>query len=296
MYLRQSRLSRFLVGGMIDPADYLINGSEEWRLDQAIEWQNGLKSAPDRAECVEALDIPEPTPAYETVTDPETGAEEEKETDEHAEWSMKLTFAHRNITYNNRNDRWDRATEVGYIYQVHDRCGLDVVLQIPQISAVFVRSMFGTSDDFWWDYDNERYTYLNSWPDTDVFTEIVIEPTDKFLHLNCSGTFQIPPPDQHYHITLTHTADVGKGYNFDEDLIHEWYDAYERMRLRYHGKKARLGLGRWGGGYTFYISNATKVEGLAATQNLIDDPDVQTVFVVPQKYKGVDGMHISLLF
>ena len=82
MYLRQNRLSRFLVGGMIDPADYLINASEEWRLDQAIEWQNGLKSAPDRAECVEALDIPEPTPAYEMVTDPETGAEEEKETDE----------------------------------------------------------------------------------------------------------------------------------------------------------------------------------------------------------------------
>jgi hypothetical protein len=68
------------------------------------------------------------------------------------------------------------------------------------------------------------------------------------------------------------------------------------MRLRYNGKKARLGLGGWGGGYTFYISKATKVEGLAATQNLIDDPDVQTVFVVPQKHKGDDGMHLSLLF
>ena len=296
MYLRQNRLSRFLVGGMIDPADYLINGSEEWRLDQAIEWQNGLKSAPDRAECVEALDIPEPTPAYETVTDPETGAEEVKETDEHAEWSAKQVFAQRNIIYNNRYDRRDRATEVGYIYQVHDYCGLDVVLRIPQISEGFHRPMFGTSDDFWWDYENDRYTYLDHWPDTDVFTEIVIEPTDKFLHLNCSGTFEIPPPGHHYHITLTHTIDVGKGYDFDEDRLREWFEAYERMRLRYDGKRARLGLEKWGGGYTFYISNATKVEGLAATQNLIDDPDVQTVFVVPQKYKGDDGMHISLLF
>ncbi|MFM7989207.1 MAG: hypothetical protein ACKPKO_58825 [Candidatus Fonsibacter sp.] len=50
------------------------------------------------------------------------------------------------------------------------------------------------------------------------------------------------------------------------------------------------------GGYTFYISNATKVEGLAASQNLIDDPDVQTVFVVPNNHKEGDGMHISLLF
>ena len=83
---------------------------------------------------------------------------------------------------------------------------------------------------------------MDHWPESDVFTEIVIVPTDKFLHLNCSGTFEIPPPGQHYHITLTHTSDVGKGYDFDEDKIREGYDAYERMRSRYHGKKARLGL------------------------------------------------------
>ena len=110
--------------------------------------KNGLKSAPDRAECVEALDIPDPTPAYETVTDPETRAEEEKETDEHAEWNMKLTFARRNITYNNRYDRDNKETEVGYIHHVHYYCGLDVVLQIHQISEEFQRNMFGTSDDF----------------------------------------------------------------------------------------------------------------------------------------------------
>ena len=244
MYLRHSRLSRFLVGGMIDPADYLINGSEEWRLDKAIEWQNGLKSAPDRAECVEALDIPEPTPAYETVTDPETGAEYEKETDEHAEWSMKLTFARRNITYNNRYDRDKKETEVGYIHHVHYYCGLDVVLQIPQTSGEFQRNMFGTSDDFWWSHNKGRYEYPRITPTWNRFIQIITVPTEKFLHLNCSGTFQIPPPGQHYHITLIHTIDVGKGYDFDEDKIREWYDAYERMRSRYHGKKARLGLGR----------------------------------------------------
>ena len=52
MYLRQNRLSRFLVGGMIDPDEYLIDANEEWRLNQAIEWQKGLQSAPDRQECV----------------------------------------------------------------------------------------------------------------------------------------------------------------------------------------------------------------------------------------------------
>ncbi|MFM7987123.1 MAG: hypothetical protein ACKPKO_48210, partial [Candidatus Fonsibacter sp.] len=116
--------------------------------------------------------------------------------------------------------------------------------------------MFGTPSDFWYDYGLRKYSKLDNFPDTNVFTEIVIEPTSKFLHLNCSGSFGIPPPpSQHYHITLTHTCDVGKGYNFEEDKLREWFEAYERMRSRYHGKRAGLGLEIWGGGYTFYISN-----------------------------------------
>ena len=63
MYLRQNRLSRFLVGGTIDHVEYLIDATEEWRLDQAIEWQKELQSAPDRPECENALELPEPTPA-----------------------------------------------------------------------------------------------------------------------------------------------------------------------------------------------------------------------------------------
>ncbi|MFM7981512.1 MAG: hypothetical protein ACKPKO_19560, partial [Candidatus Fonsibacter sp.] len=70
---------------------------------------------------------------------------------------------------------------------------------------------------------------------------------------------------------------MGKCYRFDEAKLREWFEAYERIRSRYHGRRARLGLERWGGGYTFYISGATKVEGLAATHNLFDDPDVRTV-------------------
>ena len=81
-----------------------------------------------------ALEVPEPSPAYEMVINAETGAEEEIETDEHAEWNARRVFAQRNIIYGNNNDRWDRTTEVGYIYQVHSRCGLDVVLRIPQIA------------------------------------------------------------------------------------------------------------------------------------------------------------------
>ena len=48
MYLRQNRLSRFLVGGMIDPVEYLNDANEEWKLDHAINWQKELNSAPDR--------------------------------------------------------------------------------------------------------------------------------------------------------------------------------------------------------------------------------------------------------
>jgi hypothetical protein len=57
-----------------------------------------------------------------------------------------------------------------------------------------------------------------------------------------------------------------------------------------------LGLGRWGGGYTYYISDRTSVEGLNHPYNLIDDPDVRLVFDVPDKYKAGDGMRVSLLF
>ncbi|MFM7983253.1 MAG: hypothetical protein ACKPKO_28425 [Candidatus Fonsibacter sp.] len=39
----KNRLSHFLVGGMIDPEAYLINASEEWKLDEGIEWQKRTK-------------------------------------------------------------------------------------------------------------------------------------------------------------------------------------------------------------------------------------------------------------
>ena len=69
------------------------------------------------------------------------------------------------------------------------------------------------------------------------------------------------------------------------------------MRLRFNNKRARLGLGRWGNGYTYYIDNRTRVEGLNnPLHNSIDDVDLNIVFVVPDKYKEGDGMHISLLF
>ncbi|MFM7977847.1 MAG: hypothetical protein ACKPKO_00900, partial [Candidatus Fonsibacter sp.] len=110
-----------------------------------------------------------------------------------------------------------------------------------------------------------------------------------------SGSFEIPPPSQPYHKTLTHTSDVGKGCEFEEDKLREWFEAYERMSSRYNGRRARLGLERWGGGHTFYINNQTKVEGLASIHSLIDDPDVRTVFVVPHKHKQFDDMHISVL-
>ena len=151
--------SRFLVGGMVEPGvehvpAYVFDGDNEWKLDQAIEWQNELRAAPDRQVCIDVFDIPEPTPATEMVLNEETGAEEEKETTEHSEWGMKRVFAQRNIVYDNSNDRNDRFTEVGYIHDVHYRCGLDVVLQIPHIN--FVRRMFANPWDFQYNYDTGK--------------------------------------------------------------------------------------------------------------------------------------------
>ncbi|MFM7981006.1 MAG: hypothetical protein ACKPKO_16985, partial [Candidatus Fonsibacter sp.] len=87
------------------------------------------------------------------------------------------------------------------------------------------------------------------------------------MNLNCSGPFEIPPPGQHYHISLTHTCDVGKGYEFEEDKLREWFEAYERMRSRYQGKRTKAMFINMSGGYTFYISNQTKVEGLDSIHN-----------------------------
>ncbi len=162
MYLRRNRLSRFLTGGMIDPDAYLINPTDEPKLDEAIEWQNGLKTGPERPECTTALATTEPTPTYHMVINPETGEEEEKETDAHAEWSTKHVFAQRHIKYSSINDIWDRTTDIGYMYSIHAKCGLDVVLRIPQISTEFNRDMFGTPSDVWYDYDLRTYLYLDN--------------------------------------------------------------------------------------------------------------------------------------
>ena len=297
--MMRSKYSRFLVGGMVEPGvahvpAYVFDGGNEWKLDTAIEWQNGLKASPDRQVCIDVFDIPEPMPANHMVVNEETGVEEEKETPEHYEWRMKRIFGERNIVYDNSNDLNDRITEVGYIYDVHYRCGLDVVLQIPYIN--FNRDMFSYETDYWYNADTDKYEDLHGVPANTVFTEIIVQPTTKFLHLNCSGTFQIPPPGQHYHITLTFTSDVGRGFRFRLQYIAAWVAAYNRMRLRYNNRRARLGLARWGGGYTYYMRDRTRVEGLNHPYNLIDDPDVRFVFNVPDKYKEGDGMHVSLLF
>jgi hypothetical protein len=59
---------------------YVFDGDIEWKLDTAIEWQNGLKASPDRQVCTDVFGIPEPTPEHEMVLNAETGAEEERET------------------------------------------------------------------------------------------------------------------------------------------------------------------------------------------------------------------------
>ena len=99
--------------------------------------------------------------------------------------------------------------------------------------------------------------------------------------------------DNHYHITITHTYDVGKGFNWNRDLIGRWKVCYNLIQRRYNGKRARLLCDRWGNGYTFYLKGA-KVDGAAPEDNIVNDPDVHFVFNVPNKYKAGDGLHISL--
>ena len=158
----------------------MFDSNNEWKLDQAIEWQNGLKASPDRQECIDVFDIPEPTPKNKMVLNTETRAEEERETAEHSEWRARRVFAERNIVYNNDNDRHDRLTEVGYIHDIHYRCGLDVVFffQIPSIP--FQRQMFAYETDYWHNWETDKYEDLPNLPEHTVFTEIIVQPTDIF--------------------------------------------------------------------------------------------------------------------
>ena len=56
----RNRYSRFLVGGMVEPSvenvpAYVSDGDNEWKLDEAIDWQNGLKASPDRQVCINCV-------------------------------------------------------------------------------------------------------------------------------------------------------------------------------------------------------------------------------------------------
>ena len=52
---------------------YVFDADNEWKLDQAIGWQNELRAAPDRQVCIDVFDIPEPTPATEMVMNEDRG-------------------------------------------------------------------------------------------------------------------------------------------------------------------------------------------------------------------------------
>ena len=169
-------------------------------------------------------------------------------------------------------------TDLGYIHDVHYNCGLDVVLSIAELPV---------SPEIW---GHRKKFKENDWAN-DIFTEIVIIPGPKFLDVVLSHSYHTP---YHYHITLTHTFEVGHGFDYNAEKIQEWVDSY-RIRERYNNKRARLGLGRWGGGYTYYIDDRSVVEGLVKPYNIFSDPDVKRVFKVPKKHKENDDLHISLL-
>ena len=272
------RYSRFLRGGAIPVED---------ELDRARQWQQHERAHP----------------RFHDITEPQQWSRDAEghwvENPEYEEEYQEYIFKLRNLHYAGFNDRYDPRTDIGYIFSIHHRYGLDVILQIPAITfrvenfgteAELTASLYLNEDGTPWRDDQGRLGYnMSSWAH-DVFTEIRIEPGPHFIELNNSDTYHTP---NHYHITLTHTYDVGKGYNWDGALIQQWIEAYNRIQARYNGMHARLYCDRWGRGYTFYINRAI-VDGLPE-YGLVNDPDLLRVFNVPNKYKEGDGFHISLL-
>ena len=180
---------------------------------------------------------------------------------------MRWECNRRNMTYNDWRDRRDPNSDIGYVHDIHREFGLDVIMHIPDID--FKRVNFGTQAEI----------AANDWT-TDIFTEIRLE-----------GTYVTP---YHYHITLVHTFDVGKGFNHDDDKMQEWVYHYNRLRRKYNNRHARLTLDRWGSGCTFYVKDAV-VDGLPESDNMTGDLDLNFVFDVPGKHKAGDGLHVSLL-
>jgi len=266
------RHSRFLRGGMTTQprAPNLIPVEDD--LDRARRWQTYMRTMRQRE--LQDADLREP---HEWYRDPD-GNWVQRSADELAEAYARWEFNIRNMRYNDWNDRWDSATDIGYIHDVHRQFGLDVIMHIPHIT--FTRANFGSVAEI----------EANNWAN-DIFTEIRIEPGPHFVDLNSSGEYTTP---HHYHITLVHTFDVGKGFNYEDDKIKEWIHNYNLLREKYDDRHARLKLDRWGNGYTFYIREAV-VNGLPEHDNLTSDPIMHAVFDVPDKLKAGDGLHVSLL-
>jgi hypothetical protein len=246
----------------------MIQPRNEWALDDALQWKSEMSARR--------------LPAF-TKPEPQWDSGDYDAWEDYVEawynWGLQRQFHDRGIIFEDAGDRdkWD--SEVGYIKKIHQLCGLAVVLSIPEIE--FRGESFGNARD----YRNEDYTH-------NIFTEIRTDPDQKFLGLVLSDEYRT---DNHYHITLTNTYDVGHGYNYNKKKIQEWKRRYNIIRERYNGRRARLGLGRWGGGYSSYVSDDTVVEGLERPYNIFSDPDVRFVFRVPGKYRANDDMHVSLL-
>ena len=267
--------TRFLRGGMdAPPITPPTRIPVEPELDRARQWQDHLKGNRQRTL---APQYPEP----EQWVQNDEGRwkkviEDDVFPEEHAKWEFNI----RNMNYNDWNDRHNYRTDIGYVYQIHQHYGLDVILNIAEID--FKPLNFGSAEEH----------AANVWPPlNNIFTEISIEPGPHFVGLNSSGTYTTP---NHYHITIVHTYDVGKGFHWGRSRIQEWTNCYNRLRDKYNGRHARLRLDRWGGGYTFYIRDAV-VDGLPDTDDLIGDPDMHGVFNVPDKHKPDDALHVSLL-
>lgn len=265
-YFKEGRI----VGGMVEPPAAppppMIRPENEHHLDAALAWKvhESRRHLPP---------FTKPEPRWRDYDS------EAAHKDAWEEWNLERQFHERGIIYNGWRDRDDWGSEVGYIKKVQHQCGLAVVLSIPDIS--FNIENFGNATD----YRREIYTH-------NIFTEIRTDPDDKFLGLVLSNTYHTP---NHYHISLTHTYDVGHGFKYNKKKMREWVRKYDIIRERYNGRRARLGLGKWGNGFTYYINDDTVVEGLEKPFNIFSDPDVHFVFHVPDKYKAGDGMHVSLL-
>ena len=175
------RYSRFVYGGATTQPRAPNEITVEDDLDRARRWQNHLRTG--RQWELRNVDLNEPREWYRDPQGNWVQRTEDELAEAHARWEFNII----NMRHNDWNDRRDPMTDIGYVHDIHQQFGLDVIMHIPQIT--FTRANFGSRAEI----------AANDWAN-DIFTEIRLEPGPHFVDLNSSGEYHTPV--SYTHLTL----------------------------------------------------------------------------------------------